>query len=84
MTFTILFAAVIGGATAMLDLFAIVLQRIVGGPPVDAVAMIGRWIGHFPDGRFVHDKIAIAAPVRGERALGWLAHYAVGVRILRP
>ena len=25
------------------------------------------------------DPIAAAAPVRGERALGWLVHYVVGI-----
>jgi hypothetical protein len=32
-----------------------------------------------PRGRFAHPRIAGAAPVRGERALGWLTHYATGV-----
>jgi hypothetical protein len=30
-------------------------------------------------GRFIHDPIAAATPVRGERALGWLAHYGIGI-----
>jgi hypothetical protein len=41
--------------------------------------MLGRWIGHFPQGRFVHDNIAKASPVPGELAIGWAAHYAIGV-----
>jgi hypothetical protein len=32
-----------------------------------------------PQGRFVHPRIAAATPVRGERALGWVTHYAIGV-----
>jgi Protein of unknown function (DUF2938) len=66
------------GATMVLDLWVIFLKRIVGIPSLDW-AMVGRWIGHFRDGQFVHDKIANATPVRGERALGWCAHYAIGV-----
>src|SRR5690606_24449477 len=31
------------------------------------------------EGRFVHASIARAQPVRGERLLGWTAHYAIGV-----
>jgi Protein of unknown function (DUF2938) len=42
-------------------------------------ALIGRWVGHALRGRFAHDAIARAAPVKGELALGWLAHYAVGI-----
>ena len=31
------------------------------------------------DRRFVHENIADAMPVRGELAIGWLAHYLVGI-----
>jgi len=41
--------------------------------------MVGRWIGHLPQGRFVHNKIANASPIRGELLLGWSVHYAIGV-----
>jgi hypothetical protein len=36
-------------------------------------------MGHLPRGRFLHDRIAAAEPVPGERPLGWLAHYAIGI-----
>ncbi|HGM6596192.1 TPA: DUF2938 family protein, partial [Stenotrophomonas maltophilia] len=39
----------------------------------------GRWLGHLPRGRFRHDGIGRAAAVSGERALGWTAHYVIGV-----
>ena len=42
-------------------------------------ALLGRRIGHFPRGRFVHHRITSADPVRGERPLGWAAHYSVGI-----
>ncbi len=42
-------------------------------------ALPGRWIGHFPRGRFAHPRIAAAEPVQGERAMGWLAHYSIGI-----
>ncbi len=41
--------------------------------------MVGRWIGHMPTGRFAHEAIARAPAVRGERAIGWIAHYATGI-----
>ncbi|HEU5482784.1 MAG TPA: DUF2938 domain-containing protein [Sphingomicrobium sp.] len=72
-------ALIIGiGATAVLDLWSIVLKRLFGIPSADW-GMVGRWFGHFPQGRFVHDSIGAAAPVRGERLIGWSAHYAIGI-----
>src|SRR5262249_10556784 len=42
-------------------------------------ALLGRWIGHLAEGKWMHDGIARAAPVKGELALGWAAHYAIGI-----
>lgn len=66
------------GATAMLDLYALLMKRAFGlaGPNW---AMVGRWVAHMPQGRFVHERITAAEPVRGEGALGWTVHYVVGV-----
>jgi hypothetical protein len=41
--------------------------------------MLGRWIGHFPRGQFVHRSIADAPSVPGELLVGWAAHYTIGV-----
>src|SRR5690606_3448491 len=72
-------AVVVGiGATLVLDLWALVLRRAFGVRSLDW-ALVGRWVGHFRRGRFMHDSIAAAAPVRGERLLGWGFHYAVGI-----
>ena len=65
------------GATAVLDLWIAFLAR-AGVPTLD-LALIGRWAGHLANGRWSHDAIARAAPVKHERALGWLVHYAVGI-----
>ena len=70
---------VIGVAgSAAIDLWSLVLRRSFHIPTLD-YALLGRWIGHFKHGRFAHPKIAAASPVVGERALGWVAHYAIGV-----
>ena len=72
-------ASLIGiGATALLDLWSAFLARVFAVPAPN-YAMIGRWVGYFPRGVFAHDNIAKAAPVTGEAALGWGAHYIVGV-----
>jgi hypothetical protein len=71
-------SALIGaGATLTMDAWAAVLRRF-GIPSLD-FAFLGRWIGHLPDGRFLHDSIAKAAPVRGELLIGWCAHYSIGI-----
>jgi hypothetical protein len=41
--------------------------------------LVGRWIAHFRDGIFRHESIAKAAPSPFERAIGWAAHYLIGV-----
>lgn len=66
------------GATAAMDLWGLFLKRVFSVPSLD-YALVGRWIGHFRQGRFMHESIAKAAPVRGERLIGWGAHYAIGV-----
>ena len=75
----VLRAIIVGiGATLVLDLWALALRRAFGVRSLDW-ALVGRWVGHFRRGRFMHDSIAAAAPVRGERLLGWGFHYAVGI-----
>lgn len=64
--------------SALMDLWSAVLRRRFGVPTLD-YRLLGRWIGHLPRGRFAHERIATADPVAGERPIGWLAHYAIGV-----
>jgi hypothetical protein len=67
----------VGGAVLM-DAWALLLRRGFGIRGLD-YALLGRWVGHLPRGQFSHASIAAASPVRGERALGWIAHYAIAV-----
>lgn len=66
------------GGSALMDVWALVARRALDIRGLD-YALLGRWIGHFPRGRFVHERIATADPIRGERALGWAAHYSIGI-----
>lgn len=66
------------GATAVIDLWAIARRRLLGIPAPN-YGLVGRWLAHMPRGRFRHESIAAAAPVRGERVIGWTAHYLIGV-----
>jgi len=65
------------GATAVMDLWLMLLKTL--GVPTLNFALLGRWVGHMPRGQWAHDGIARAAPVRGELALGWAAHYVTGI-----
>jgi hypothetical protein len=65
------------GATAAMDVWSLLL-KIVGIRSLD-YAMLGRWIGHLPSGTFTHKNIATAPAVWGERAMGWCAHYGIGI-----
>jgi hypothetical protein len=66
------------GATMAMDVWAAVLRRF--GVPSLNFAFLGRWIGHIPRGRWLHEEgIAKSAPVAGERPIGWCAHYSIGI-----
>lgn len=65
------------GATALLDVWALLLKQM--NVPTLNFAMLGRWIGHMPRGQWSHEAIAKAPPMRGEQAVGWFVHYAIGV-----
>ncbi len=76
--------ALIGaGGAAMMDAWAWLSRHAFNIQGLD-YALLGRWIGHFSRGRFFHERIASAAPVRGERVLGWAAHYSIGVAFAAP
>ncbi len=65
-------------ATVVLDIWQRVLQAVAGIPAANW-RMYGRWFGHMPRGRFMHDAIAEAEPVGNEVAIGWTMHYLIGI-----
>ncbi|MFU7019308.1 DUF2938 domain-containing protein [Pseudomonas aeruginosa] len=72
-------AALIGvGGTVVLDLWAWFMAKALKVPP-PSWPMVGRWIGNMPRGKFVHASMASARPVHGEAAIGWTAHYVIGI-----
>lgn len=66
------------GATALIDMWAVARKRLLGIPALD-YGLVGRWLVHLARGRFRHARIAASPPVRGERPIGWMAHYLIGV-----
>jgi hypothetical protein len=65
------------GATLCMDVWAALLRRF--GIPSLSFALLGRWIGHLPRGRWLHDGIAKSPPIPHELLLGWCAHYGIGI-----
>lgn len=66
------------GATAVMDMWGILRKPLLGVAPPD-YGLVGRWVGHMARGRFRHASIAASPPVQGERTLGWIAHYLIGI-----
>ena len=74
-------AIIIGcGATLVMDVWALAQRRLLGIASLD-YAMVGRWLGHIRHGVFRHAAIAQSPPVPGERMIGWVAHYAIGIAL---
>jgi hypothetical protein len=66
-----------GGATLITDLWMLLLMVL--GMPAMNFRMLGRWVGHMARGRVRHSAIAASPHIAGETAIGWAAHYAVGI-----
>ena len=76
---TLLAAGLMGvGATMAMDLWALLLRRAFGIPSLD-LGLLGRWVLHMPEGKFVHRSLSAAAARPHERAVGRTAHYSIGV-----
>lgn len=75
----IAFSLIIGiGATLIMDIYAILIKRLFNIPSLD-FGIVGRWIGHFKSGVFSHKNILQTESIKYERAIGWLAHYLIGI-----
>jgi hypothetical protein len=66
------------GATAVMDLWALMLQRFLGIVPLN-YAIVGRWVGYMSRGVFCHRNIVTVKPVAAELAVGWIVHYLIGI-----
>jgi hypothetical protein len=66
------------GATLFMDLWSFVRKRVLG-VPLPNYGWVGRWLAHLVRGRFRHQSMAKASSVQGERLIGWVAHYLIGI-----
>ena len=74
-------AAAVGiGATLLMDLWNLVLKCLFGIPSLD-YGLLGRWVLHLPQGTFRHRSMAATPRKSGERAVGWIAHYTIGIAL---
>jgi Protein of unknown function (DUF2938) len=66
------------GAALIMDLWNLFLQRAFDIASLN-FCLVGRWLSHMPLGTFTHARIA-AAPTRpAECAIGWTAHFLIGI-----
>lgn len=66
------------GATALMDVWALFLHAAFK-MPLPNWALVGRWFCCLTQGAVFHDDIARAEQWPCEKAVGWIAHYAIGV-----
>lgn len=61
-----------------MDSWSIVRKHLFG-VPLPNYALVGRWIAHMTRGQFRHNAIAASSPMGNEHAIGWTAHYLIGI-----
>lgn len=66
------------GATFCMDIWSFTLKTFFNITSLN-YALVGRWIGHFPKGKFIHQSILKAPAVPYEALIGWFAHYFIGI-----
>lgn len=66
------------GATAVMDIWTVARKWLFGIPLAD-YGLVGRWLVYMPRGRFRHTPITASPPMQGERLIGWIAHYLIGI-----
>ena len=66
------------GATIVVDVWTVLLKYVFKIPSL-SYCLVGRWFLHMPAGQFAHAGIAAAPQKPLECAVGWIAHYAIGV-----
>jgi hypothetical protein len=55
------------------------VRRPLLGVPLPDYGLVGRWLAHSARGRLRHERIGTSPRVRGERLIGWVAHYLIGI-----
>ena len=71
--------ALIGAiATFVIDIWAVFIKQIFRLPTANW-ALVGRWFGYLPRGKFIHHPITDSPAISNELTIGWFAHYLTGI-----
>jgi hypothetical protein len=65
-------------ATAFLDIWS-ATRTWLSKTPFPNYGLVGRWLAYLSKGKFFHEAIAKSPPIKGERLVGWIAHYLIGI-----
>ncbi|MCJ8318273.1 MAG: DUF2938 domain-containing protein [Colwellia sp.] len=65
-------------ATVIIDIWATFSNRLFKLPRTNW-AMVGRWLGHLPNGKFIHNPVSASPKINYENIIGWMFHYLIGV-----
>jgi len=68
------------GASALMDAWNLLLKWAFGIPSLN-YCFLGRWLLHMPGGTFRHASITAVAQKPFECAVGWIAHYGIGIAL---
>ncbi|MEO5957407.1 MAG: DUF2938 domain-containing protein [Nitrospiraceae bacterium] len=72
-------AVVVGiGAVLIMDLWNLFLRHAFNIASLN-FCLVGRWLSHMRTGTFTHANIAAAQKRPVECAIGWIAHYLIGI-----
>jgi hypothetical protein len=66
------------GATLTFDLCGLLIKFAFKITPSN-ICLVGRWIRYMPEGIFHHSSIVSAPRKSAECAIGWIAHYMIGI-----
>lgn len=78
-THTFISALLIGvGATLTFDLWGLFLKHAFHMMPSN-ICLVGRWLCYMADGTFRHTNLPSAPQKPAECAMGWVAHYTIGI-----
>jgi Protein of unknown function (DUF2938) len=66
------------GATLVMDIWTLFLRHAFRVESL-SFCLVGRWLRHMPAGTFIHASIGAAPRKSAECALGWAAHYLIGI-----
>jgi hypothetical protein len=79
LTLSLISASLTGlGATLTFDLWGLFLKRAFKITPSN-ICLVGRWLRYMPAGIFKHANIGSTPRKSAECAIGWMAHYTIGV-----